>query len=111
IGDKIACFAVEPICGNIGVIPPQPGYLEGLRNLCDKHGALLLFDEVMVGFRVALGGAQGLYGVRPDLTCLGKIIGVGLPVGAYGGKRELMEQISPAGPIYQAGTLSCNPLS
>lgn len=111
LGDRIAVFCVEPICGNIGVVPPEAGYLEGLRDLCDKYGALLLFDEVMTGFRVALGGAQALYGVRPDLTCLGKIIGGGLPVGAYGGKAQLMEQVSPAGPIYQAGTLSGNPLA
>ena len=108
---KIAVFAIEPICGNIGVVPPLPGYLAGIRELCDKHGALLLFDEVMTGFRVALGGAQELYAIKPDITCLGKIIGGGLPVGAYGGKPELMNQISPAGPIYQAGTLSGNPLS
>ncbi len=111
IGDKIAAFAVEPICGNIGVVPPLPGYLQGLRDLCDKYGAMLLFDEVMTGFRVALAGAQGLYSVRPDITCLGKIIGGGLPVGAYGGKPELMQHISPAGPIYQAGTMSGNPLT
>jgi glutamate-1-semialdehyde 2,1-aminomutase len=111
LGDKIAVFAVEPICGNIGVVPPVPGYLEGLRVLCDTHGTLLLFDEVMTGFRVAFGGAQSLYSVRPDITCLGKIIGGGLPVGAYGGKAELMNAISPAGPIYQAGTMSGNPLT
>jgi glutamate-1-semialdehyde 2,1-aminomutase len=111
VGDKIAAFVLEPICGNIGVVPPLPGYLEGLRDLCDKYGTLLVFDEVMTGFRVALGGAQGLYGIRPDLTCLGKIIGGGLPVGAYGGRPELMNQVSPAGPVYQAGTLSGNPLS
>ncbi|MGN6367158.1 MAG: glutamate-1-semialdehyde 2,1-aminomutase [Phycisphaerae bacterium] len=111
IGGKIAAFLVEPICGNIGVIPPVGGYLEGLRELCDKHGVLLIFDEVMTGFRVAAGSAQGLYSVRPDITCLGKIIGGGLPVGAYGGRAELMNQIAPAGPIYQAGTLSGNPLS
>ncbi len=111
IGDKIAAFLIEPICGNVGVIPPLPGYLEGLRDLCDKYAVLLIFDEVMTGFRVAAGGAQALYSVRPDITCLGKIIGGGLPVGAYGGKPELMNQISPAGPIYQAGTLSGNPLS
>lgn len=109
--DKIACFAVEPIAGNMGVISPVPGYLQGLRELCDKHGAMLLFDEVMTGFRVAWGGAQVLYDVKPDLTCLGKIIGGGLPVGAYGGSRALMELISPAGPVYQAGTLSGNPLA
>lgn len=111
IGDKIAVFAVEPICGNIGVVPPIVGYLEGLRDLCDKYGTMLLFDEVMTGFRVALGGAQGLYSVRPDVTCLGKIIGGGLPVGAYGGKAEIMNHISPAGAIYQAGTMSGNPLT
>jgi glutamate-1-semialdehyde 2,1-aminomutase len=111
VGDKIAVFGVEPICGNIGVVPPLPGYLEGLRELCDKYGAVLLFDEVMTGFRVAFGGAQSLYGVKPDVTCLGKIIGGGLPVGAYGGRPELMNQISPAGPIYQAGTMSGNPLA
>jgi len=111
LGEKIAAIILEPICGNIGVVPPLPGYLEGLRKLCDKTGALLIFDEVMTGFRVALGGAQGLYSVKPDITCLGKIIGGGLPVGAYGGRPELMNQISPAGPIYQAGTLSGNPLS
>jgi len=110
-GPKIAAMIVEPICGNVGVVPPEPGYLEGLRELCDASGTLLIFDEVMTGFRVAYGGAQGLYSVRPDLTCLGKIIGGGLPVGAYGGRPELMNQISPAGPIYQAGTLSGNPLS
>ncbi|HVX86232.1 MAG TPA: glutamate-1-semialdehyde 2,1-aminomutase [Phycisphaerae bacterium] len=111
IGDKIAALIIEPICGNIGVVPPAAGYLEGVRDLCDKYSALLIFDEVMTGFRVALGGAQALLGLRPDITCLGKIIGGGLPVGAYGGKAELMNQVSPAGPIYQAGTLSGNPLS
>jgi glutamate-1-semialdehyde 2,1-aminomutase len=108
---QIACFAVEPVAGNMGVVPPVAGYLQGLRKLCDKHGALLLFDEVMTGFRVAWGGAQVLYGVKPDLTCLGKVIGGGLPVGAYAGSRALMEKISPAGPVYQAGTLSGNPLA
>ena len=108
---EIACFAVEPVAGNMGVVPPAEGYLQGLRDLCDQHGALLLFDEVMTGFRVAWGGAQVRYGVRPDLTCLAKVIGGGLPVGAYGGSRELMEMVSPSGPVYQAGTLSGNPLS
>lgn len=111
LGDKIAVFALEPICGNMGVIPPQPGYLEGLRELCTKNGTMLLFDEVMTGFRVNLGGAQGLFNVQPDVTCLGKIIGGGLPVGAYGGSAAIMNNISPAGPIYQAGTLSGNPLA
>lgn len=108
---QIACFMVEPIAGNMGVIPPAQGYLQGLRELCDHHGSLLIFDEVMTGFRVAWGGAQILYHVKPDLTCLGKVIGGGLPVGAYGGRKELMEQISPIGPVYQAGTLSGNPLA
>ncbi len=111
LGGTLAVFCVEPVCGNMGVVPPEPGYLQALRDLCDKHGTLLLFDEVMTGFRVAYGGAQSRYAVRPDLTCLGKIIGGGLPVGAYGGKAELMNQVSPAGPIYQAGTLSGNPLA
>lgn len=108
---RIACFAVEPIAGNMGVVPPAGGYLAGLRELCDRHGALLLFDEVMSGFRVDWGGAQTLFGIRPDLTCLGKVIGGGLPLAAYGGRRDLMSQISPAGPVYQAGTLSGNPLA
>jgi glutamate-1-semialdehyde 2,1-aminomutase len=108
---QIACFAVEPIAGNMGLVPPDPGYLQGLRNLCDQQGTLLLFDEVMTGFRVAWGGAQNLYRVRPDITCLGKIIGGGLPVGAYGARRELMSLISPEGSVYQAGTLSGNPLA
>lgn len=110
-GKSIACVIVEPVIGNMGVILPQPGYLKGLRSLCDKYGALLIFDEVITGFRLALGGAQELYHVTPDLTTMGKIIGGGLPVGAYGGKREIMEQVAPAGPIYQAGTLSGNPLA
>jgi glutamate-1-semialdehyde 2,1-aminomutase len=110
-GEEIACFIVEPIAGNMGVVPPAEGYLQGLRELCDAHGALLVFDEVMTGFRVAPGGAQGLYGVRPDLTCLGKVIGGGLPVGAYAGPRRIMELVSPAGPVYQAGTLSGNPVA
>jgi glutamate-1-semialdehyde 2,1-aminomutase len=108
---KIAAMVVEPVCGNIGVVLPDAGYLQGLRDLCDKHGGLLIFDEVMTGFRVAFGGAQALFAVRPDITCLGKIIGGGLPVGAYGASAALMQNISPAGPIYQAGTLSGNPLA
>ena len=110
-GSEVAVIVVEPVAGNMGVVPPAPGYLQGLRELCTRHGALLLFDEVITGFRVAPGGAQALYGVRPDLTCLGKIIGGGLPVGAYGGRRDLMEQVSPLGDVYQAGTLSGNPLA
>ena len=109
--DAIAAVIVEPVAGNMGVVPPVPGFLEGLRALCDEYGALLLFDEVITGFRAAYGGAQELYGVTPDLTVLGKIIGGGLPVGAYGGRRELMEQMAPSGPVYQAGTLSGNPLA
>jgi len=108
---QIACFAVEPVAGNMGVVPPTPGYLQGLRELCDKHGALLVFDEVMTGFRVAWGGAQVKYHLKPDLTCLGKVIGGGLPVGGYGGSKKLMERVSPVGPVYQAGTLSGNPLA
>jgi glutamate-1-semialdehyde 2,1-aminomutase len=108
---QIACFIVEPVAGNMGVVPPAEGYLQGLRELCDRHGSLLLFDEVMTGFRVAWGGAQIRYGVRPDLTCLGKVIGGGLPCAAYGGRRDLTEQVSPSGPVYQAGTLSGNPLA
>jgi len=107
----VAAVIVEPIAGNMGVVPPEPGFLEGLRALTVEHGALLIFDEVISGFRAAYGGAQALYGVVPDLTCLGKIIGGGLPVGAYGGRRDLMELIAPAGPVYQAGTLSGNPLA
>ncbi|MNJ36264.1 glutamate-1-semialdehyde 2,1-aminomutase [Paenibacillus bouchesdurhonensis] len=110
-GEEIAGVIVEPIAGNMGVVPPQPGFLEGLRRITTEYGSLLIFDEVMTGFRVHLHSAQGLYGVTPDLTCLGKVIGGGLPVGAYGGKREIMEQIAPSGPIYQAGTLSGNPLA
>ena len=109
--DEIAAIIIEPVAGNMGCIPPQPGYLEALRKLCDEHGALLIFDEVMTGFRVALRGAQGRYGVTPDLTCLGKIVGGGMPVGAYGGRRAVMEHIAPLGPVYQAGTLSGNPLA
>ncbi len=109
--DAIAAVIVEPIAGNMGVVPPAKGFLEGLRELSTSHGALLIFDEVMTGFRVSRGGAQELYGVTPDLTTLGKVIGGGLPVGAYGGRRDLMELIAPAGPVYQAGTLSGNPLA
>ncbi len=108
---EIACLIVEPIAGNMGCVPPEAGFLEGLRTLCDEHGIVLIFDEVMTGFRVAPGGAQERYGVLPDLTTLGKIIGGGLPVGAYGGRREIMDLVSPSGPVYQAGTLSGNPLA
>ena len=108
---EIAAIFVEPVAGNMGVVPPQPGFLEGLRHICDKDGMLLVFDEVITGFRVAPGGAQELYGIRPDLTCLGKIIGGVLPVGAYGGRRDLMTQMAPNGPVYQAGTLSGNPVA
>lgn len=111
MGDEIACVIVEPVAGNMNCIPPLPGFLEGLRELCDKQGAALIFDEVMTGFRVALGGAQALYGVQPDLTTLGKVIGGGMPVGAFGGRREIMGKISPLGPVYQAGTLSGNPVA
>ena len=107
----VGAIFVEPVAGNMGLIPPVPGFLQGLRRLAAAHGALLVFDEVVTGFRVAYGGAQGLYGVLPDLTCLGKIIGGGLPVGAYGGRAELMRHVAPAGPVYQAGTLSGNPLA
>ncbi len=109
--EDIAALIVEPVAGNMGVIPPAEGFLAGLRRLTREHGALLIFDEVMTGFRVHPGGAQGLYGVTPDLTTLGKVIGGGLPVGAYGGRREIMEMVAPAGPVYQAGTLSGNPLA
>jgi glutamate-1-semialdehyde 2,1-aminomutase len=109
--DDIAAVIVEPVAGNMGLVLPQPGFLEGLREVTAANGALLVFDEVMTGFRVHLGGAQALYGVTPDLTTLGKVIGGGLPVGAYGGKREIMELVAPAGPVYQAGTLSGNPLA
>ncbi|MEO9586082.1 MULTISPECIES: glutamate-1-semialdehyde 2,1-aminomutase [Marinobacter] len=111
MGDEIAAIIVEPVAGNMNCIPPVPGFLEALREVCDEHGTVLIFDEVMTGFRVALGGAQEFYGVTPDLTALGKVIGGGLPVGAFGGKREIMEHISPLGPVYQAGTLSGNPLA
>jgi glutamate-1-semialdehyde 2,1-aminomutase len=110
-GEEIAAIIVEPIAGNMGCIPPLPGFLEGLRSTCDEFGALLIFDEVMTGFRVARGGAQQLYGIRPDLTTLGKVVGGGLPAAAYGGRRDLMARIAPEGDIYQAGTLSGNPLA
>lgn len=110
-GEDIAAIIVEPIAGNMGVVPPQPGFLQGLRDVTTKYGSLLIFDEVMTGFRVHLNCAQGLYGITPDLTCLGKVIGGGLPVGAYGGRKDIMERMAPSGPIYQAGTLSGNPLA
>ncbi|MBW2425252.1 MAG: glutamate-1-semialdehyde 2,1-aminomutase [Deltaproteobacteria bacterium] len=110
-GDEIAAIIVEPVAGNMGCIPPRPGFLEGLRSLCDEFGALLVFDEVMTGFRVARGGAQRLFRIRPDLTCLGKVVGGGLPAAAYGGRRELMSRVAPEGDVYQAGTLSGNPLA
>ena len=111
IGEEVACIIVEPVAGNMNCIPPVPGFLEGLRQVCDQYGAVLIFDEVMTGFRVGLGGVQGLYGIRPDLTTLGKVIGGGMPVGAFGGRREIMEKIAPLGPVYQAGTLSGNPVA
>ncbi|WP_296810173.1 glutamate-1-semialdehyde 2,1-aminomutase [Thiocapsa sp.] len=111
IGSEIACIIVEPVAGNMNCIPPVPGFLEGLREICDQYGAVLIFDEVMTGFRVSRGGAQELFGVTPDLTALGKVIGGGMPVGAFGGKREIMSRISPLGPVYQAGTLSGNPIA
>lgn len=110
-GSEIACVIIEPVAGNMGCVPPNPGYLEAVREVSSRRGALLIFDEVITGFRVAYGGAQGLYGVKPDLTCLGKIIGGGLPVGAFGGRADVMEQLAPLGPVYQAGTLSGNPLA
>ncbi len=110
-GDQIAAIIVEPVAGNMNCIPPLPGFLETLRAVCDRHGSILIFDEVMTGFRVALGGAQERYGIRPDLTTLGKIIGAGLPVGAFGGRQEIMQELAPLGPVYQAGTLSGNPLA
>lgn len=110
-GDQIACVIIEPVAGNMNCIPPRDGYLSGLRELCDQYGVLLIFDEVMTGFRVALGGAQALYGITPDLSTFGKVIGGGMPVGAFGGKREYMELVAPAGPVYQAGTLSGNPVA
>jgi glutamate-1-semialdehyde 2,1-aminomutase len=108
---EYACVIVEPVVGNMGLVPPMEGFLQGLRDLCAQHGALLIFDEVMTGFRLAKGGAQELYGILPDLTTLGKIIGGGLPVGAYGGRADIMDFVSPKGPVYQAGTLSGNPLA
>lgn len=111
LGKEIACIIVEPVAGNMNCVPPAPGFLETLREFCDQSGAVLIFDEVMTGFRVALGGAQALYGVTPDLTTLGKVIGGGMPVGAFGGKRIIMEQLAPLGPVYQAGTLSGNPVA
>jgi glutamate-1-semialdehyde 2,1-aminomutase len=111
IGAEIACVIVEPVAGNMNCIPPLSGFLESLREECTRHGAVLIFDEVMTGFRVALGGAQAAYGIRPDLTTLGKIVGGGMPVGAFGGRRDLMERIAPLGPVYQAGTLSGNPVA
>ncbi|MFD1414021.1 glutamate-1-semialdehyde 2,1-aminomutase [Oceanobacillus jeddahense] len=110
-GDKIAAVIMEPVCGNMGVVPPKEGFLQSVRKITEQHGSLLIFDEVMSGFRVGYYSAQGHFDVTPDLTCLGKVIGGGLPVGAYGGKREIIEQIAPTGPIYQAGTLSGNPLA
>ncbi len=110
-GENIAAIIIEPVAGNMGLVPPQPGYLEGLRDITKRNGTLLIFDEVITGFRVAYGGVQTLKGIEPDLTCLGKIIGGGMPVGAYGGKREIMEQMAPTGTVYQAGTLSGNPMA
>ena len=110
-GHEIACIIVEPVCGNMNCIPPVPGFLASLREVCDEYGAVLIFDEVMTGFRVARGGAQALYGIKPDLTTLGKIIGGGMPVGAFGGRREIMSKLSPLGAVYQAGTLSGNPIA
>jgi glutamate-1-semialdehyde 2,1-aminomutase len=111
LGDSIACVIVEPVAGNMNLIAPRPGFLERMRELCSRHGAVLIFDEVMTGFRVGLKGAQGLYGVQADLVTLGKVIGGGMPVGAFGGRRDIMEKIAPLGPVYQAGTLSGNPLA
>jgi len=111
VGDQIACIIVEPIAGNMNCIPPVAGFLEGLRAICDEYGSVLIFDEVMCGFRASLGGAQGYYNIKPDMTTLGKVIGGGMPVGAFGGKKEIMEHIAPLGPVYQAGTLSGNPVA
>lgn len=111
VGEQIACIIVEPVAGNMNCVPPVPGFLEGLRSVCDQYGAVLILDEVMTGFRLGLQGAQGYYGIEADLTTLGKVIGGGMPVGAFGGKREIMEKIAPLGPVYQAGTLSGNPVA
>ena len=111
VGHDVACIIVEPIAGNMNCVLPEPGFLQGLREVCDEYGSLLIFDEVMTGFRVAAGGAQALYGITPDLSTFGKVIGAGMPVGAYGGKRAVMQHIAPLGPVYQAGTLSGNPLA
>ncbi|WP_296044233.1 glutamate-1-semialdehyde 2,1-aminomutase [uncultured Alteromonas sp.] len=111
VGEDIACIIVEPVAGNMNCIPPVEGFLQGLRDICDEHGAVLIFDEVMTGFRVSRGGAQERYGITPDLTCLGKVIGGGMPVGAFGGKKSILTHIAPTGPIYQAGTLSGNPIA
>lgn len=111
LGDQIACIIVEPVAGNMNCIPPEPGFLQTLREVCNQYGSVLIFDEVMTGFRVGLGSAQGLYGIKPDLTTLGKIIGGGMPVGAFGGSRKIMEHLAPLGPVYQAGTLSGNPVA
>lgn len=111
IGEQIACIIVEPVAGNMNCVPPVPGFLETLRQVCDEHQSVLIFDEVMTGFRVALSGAQGLYGIKPDLTTLGKVLGGGMPVGAFGGDRKIMEYLAPIGPVYQAGTLSGNPVA
>jgi glutamate-1-semialdehyde 2,1-aminomutase len=111
IGEQVACVIVEPVAGNMNCIPPAPGFLETLRKVCDDYGSVLIFDEVMTGFRVGLRGAQGVYGITPDLTTLGKVIGGGMPVGAFGGRRKIMECLAPAGPVYQAGTLSGNPVA
>jgi glutamate-1-semialdehyde 2,1-aminomutase len=111
IGGQVACIIVEPVAGNMNCVPPVPGFLEGLREICNDYGSVLILDEVMTGFRVSKGGAQGHYGITPDITTLGKVVGGGMPVGAFGGKREIMEQIAPLGPVYQAGTLSGNPVA
>ena len=110
-GDRIACVIVEPVVGNMGCVPPVPGFLEGLRAITQRHGALLIFDEVMTGFRLAFGGAQERFNIKPDLTTIGKIVGGGLPIAAYGGRADIMSKVAPSGPIYQAGTLSGNPLA